>query len=886
MQHRGATPRTLVGMSDTDARESSPMALLGGFVGTSVLAGALVAGMAIPAAGALGSTTESFAEVFNSLPSELDAGNLPSKTTILYADGTKMADIFDQNRVEVPLDAISPNMQKAVLAVEDSRFFEHNGVDPQGILRVLTAKFGGGGVDGGASTLTQQWVKNVLLYRAEKAGDAEAIRALQTEDYSRKVREVRLALAAEKEYEKHEILQNYLNIANFSDGTYGAEAAAQYYFSKSAKDLTVPESALLAGIVQRPTLYNPIKNPEHALGRRNTVLGRMLETGMITQAEYDEARALTIEEMLKVQPFSNGCAQAGGAAYFCDYVTKVLRQDPAFNYTDADGVQQRGSDLLFRGGLTITTTLDKRMQDVAAPLMMETVPVANTDPDIGMSLVSVEPGTGQIKAMAQNRIYDPSQGNTNPERTAINFNTSQDYGGSRGWQPGSNMKPIILAEWLKSGHTMDEVVRAEGRVQLPERNFTRCGAPVQTSNVWDVRNANGKDMGLITIDKATYLSVNPAYAHMTEQLDLCNVVKTAESLGIYRASPFPKPLNFQTPMQIQALPSMVLGTDEVAPITMAAAYATFAAEGRYCKPIAIANMTDRWGNEVPIPQPDCTQALPPHIPAQMIQTMSKVFTVGTAARTGPLAGGREAAGKTGTANQSTNVWFTGFTPDLSTSVWMGHVSKSQSLNRKTINGTWRRSMYGGTLPAPTWKKFMDAAHEGLPMRKFSRNTEIDELTAQEMGDQQVPRVYGKSVADATATLEAQGYIVKVGRDIYSDAPVGAVAGTSPGAGRYVSKGRVVMLLISMGPKPEPTPTETETEEPSETPTGEPTATPTGRPTTEPAIPLPETPAATGRGARTVVPGDGRTTITLGSVDSTEDTDGVVVDDAADAEGED
>ncbi|MEH3075308.1 MAG: transglycosylase domain-containing protein [Quadrisphaera sp.] len=303
--------------------------LLAGFLAASVGAGVLVAGLAAPAVIAAGQTSNDTVQAFNSLPASLDQPPLSQQTRILYSDGSLMATFYYENRILVPLDKVAPVMQKAIVDIEDNRFYEHGGVDPRGLARAFVQNSQGGDVQG-ASTLTQQWIKNVQVEEAlsalptnasaedrQKAFNEVTVRS-GVDGYVRKLREMKLAIAAEKKFSKDQILENYLNIANFGGGQYGVEAASRHWFNRSATDLDLPQAALLAGIVQNPVGYDPVNNPQDAQQRRDTVLGRMLQLGTISQADHDAAVAVPIAQMLDVQQTPNGCEQAGQAGFFCD----------------------------------------------------------------------------------------------------------------------------------------------------------------------------------------------------------------------------------------------------------------------------------------------------------------------------------------------------------------------------------------------------------------------------------------------------------------------------------------------------------------------------------------------------------------------------------------
>ena len=415
-----------------------------GYFTVSALCGVLVAGLVVPGVAAAGVAGSNSIMFFNQLPSGLTVDPPSQSTKVLSADGKLIANFYAENRVRVSLAEMSPYIKDAIIAVEDRRFYEHAGVDPQGILRALSTNLTGGGRQG-ASTLTQQYVANVVtesLVSADR-GD-EVIRGGQ-KTIGDKIREIKLAIELEKKYTKDQILEGYLNIVFFNRDAYGIEAAARYFYSTTAKDLTLPQAALLAGLVNSPSFYDPSVYPDNSLRRRDQVLDRMLSQGMILQAEYDAAIATGVD--LKITPGRQGCAGAEIAPYFCDYVSHLILNNPAYG-VDLASRQRK----LYRGGLTITTTLDSRLQ-LAAQAQVDATAGANPD-KWGASLVSVVPGTGKILAMAQNTVFLPETGKFD---TQLNFNVDSkdadgnDLNGAGGFQPGSTMKPFTFAEWLNSG---------------------------------------------------------------------------------------------------------------------------------------------------------------------------------------------------------------------------------------------------------------------------------------------------------------------------------------------------------------------------------------------------------------------------------------------------
>ena len=684
------------------------LALLLAFLLIAGIGGVLSAGLVMPAVAGAGVAANATTEFFTDLPTALKEQPLSEKSTVLANDGTTvLATFYLENRIAVPLGQVAPIMQDAVIATEDKRFYSHGGIDPTGMLRAAAKDALTSNVEG-ASTLTQQYVKNVLIEAGTRAGDTAAIAAARdasgTAGIARKLREAKLAIALEKKYSKKEILSRYLNIAQFGASVYGVEAAAQYYFSKSAKDLNYLEAATLAGVTQSPTRWDPVVNPKDSQHRRDIVLGLMKNQGYITAAQYKAGIAMKVATRadggyLDIKATGLGCMAANPVAssgYFCDYVTKVITNDTTFGKTLDDRKQ-----LLYRGGLTITTTLDPRMQQIADNEVKAGVPV--DDPSGVASAISVvEPGTGKILAMAQNRIYN-STSKAGPRETAVNYNTDSAYGSSKGFAPGSTFKPFTLTEWLKEGHSIYEVIDAT-RLSYNLREFhapcTNLGA-----EQYNFGNSEGQ-AGRMTVLDATKNSVNSGYIKMASMLNLCGIFDTAKSLGVHS----PDGSNYKT------LVANVIGSDAIAPLTMGAAFASFAANGTYCEPIAITKVVNPAGKELPVPASNCRQALDPHIAATINFTLSHVFE-GTGKTIGALD--RPSAGKTGTTSRNEDTWFVGYTPQLTAAVWVGYAQSFTPVQHLRINGTYVTYAYGATIAGPTWKRFMTQASVGMPVVGFT-----------------------------------------------------------------------------------------------------------------------------------------------------------------------
>ena len=406
---------------------------------TSGLGGVLLAGLLVPAAASVGAVTNSAEKMIGELPQEVSLPEPSEQSVMRWADGTLMARFYAENRIIVPMDRINQTMRDAVVAIEDKRFFEHNGVDPTGIMRAVVNNVTGGPLEG-ASTLTQQYVRNSLIEAGRQAGDEELIDSARETTVGRKLREISLALAVEKQMSKEEVLHGYLNIAQFGPSQYGVEAAAQHYFSISAADLDANQAALLAGITQSPNRWDPVQYPEAAETRRNVVLGEMVSQGYIDRATYDAAIATPVPAMLNVSDTRNGCAQAGSAAYFCEYVVKDLLNNESWGSTRAERTQ-----MLYRGGLIVDTTLDPALQEAGWESLVGAVPVDDRS-GVDASLVTVQPGTGHIVAMVQNTDWgDPSE--ERPDATQVNLNVGRSHGGGLGFQAGSSFKAFTLVEW-------------------------------------------------------------------------------------------------------------------------------------------------------------------------------------------------------------------------------------------------------------------------------------------------------------------------------------------------------------------------------------------------------------------------------------------------------
>ncbi|MDB1086484.1 transglycosylase domain-containing protein [Streptomyces sp. ACA25] len=667
------------------------------FLGVSVLSGAVLAGLALPAVGALGLAAKGTIQGFDEIPTQLTRPPLSQKTTILDAEGGKIADVYSRNRTVVGFDEIAPHMRQAIIAIEDARFYEHGAIDLRGVLRALNRNIEEGTTSEGASTLTQQYVKNVFV---EEAGnDADAVAEATRQTVGRKIRELKYAIQLEEELTKDQILENYLNITFFGQQAYGVEAASQRYFSKSAADLELHEAALLAGLVQSPSRYDPVNDEQEAKKRRNVVLQRMEEVGDITPEESAEARERDLG--LEVSRPQNGCITAvHDAGFFCDYVRQEFLSNKIFGDDEAE--RRARWDL---GGMTIRTTLSPKAQAASASAAVSRV---NPDDSVAATVVQVEPGTGHILSMAQSRPYgnDP-----NEHQTTINLNVSHAMGGSTyGFQPGSTFKPITAAAALEKGINPDQTYSSGNELELPMRDFQNCeGQPLGNSedHTWELQNESEDMEGTWDMTEALGRSVNTYFAMLQQDAGMCETALLAAEMGVERGDNDPLGVN----------PSMTLGGETIAPLQMANAYATFANRGVYCSPVAITGVTDAEGDELPIAEADCSRVMS-ELNADYINMMLLgVVQDGT----GQAAGltGRDNAGKTGTTDGRHDAWFVGYTPDVSTAVRVGSDGDLLRMYDITIGGQYYDKVTGGGLPGPIWKEAMNGALDGVPASSFN-----------------------------------------------------------------------------------------------------------------------------------------------------------------------
>ncbi|HJG41575.1 transglycosylase domain-containing protein [Bifidobacterium pullorum] len=631
---------------------------------------------------------------------DFDVTSLPQQSRMYASDGSLIATFYSQNRVVVPIKDVSEYMQKAIVAREDRRFFEHSGVDVQGVMRAFIQTYVLKRDMQGGSSLTQQYVKNVLMVQAREDNDPIAEYHAQESTIARKLREMLIAVQMEKMYSKPEILQGYLNIAQFgSNNLYGVETAAQRYFNVHAKDLNLVQSATIAAITKNPAGLDPSipENQEDSENERNIVLKLMLDQGLIEQAEYDEAVNIPLVDTLNIQSVNQGCQSAGNAAFFCSYVTTKILNSEEFGETEAD--RQK---LLNEGGLDIYTTMDVNANNAAMQAANDTIPASDSS-GLEVMIAAIKPGTGEVLGFGINRTYDATDAAASDQtKTSMNYMVDQVDGGGWGVQVGSTWKPINMVAWMQQGRSINEGLRTS--TSYPLSNFN-CNN-YSFTGTWKVENSGGGTVSPETPLQGLIRSHNTTQASMASQIGLCAIADAAKALG-YHNSPA-SAMDVYSDNSFNA--PMTIGSVQASPLTMANVYATLGANGVACTPIAMTRVTDKNGDEIDVPQADCHQAIDPEIAQTTAYALNQgVVTAGGEAATTQLDNGRKTFSKTGT-NENTYMLTAGFVPNVvSAFVAVGDAQDplNNTFDNKTINGVYRPEWFGMYIATPAWKQFMN-----------------------------------------------------------------------------------------------------------------------------------------------------------------------------------
>ncbi|MDJ1114870.1 transglycosylase domain-containing protein [Microbacterium dauci] len=790
-----------------------------GLIGLSTVAGVLVTATVTPAIAVSGYAASSAIEMFDNMPSYLKIDKLMLPTE-LYAkngagDWTVMTEFYDQNRIPVTFDEVNPVLYDAILSSEDKNFYTHGGIDLIGTLSALAGNLGSG-TNRGGSSITQQYVKNVLQQNCEaEATSDDEVRVCYEEStvnsgtagYERKLQEMRYAIQLEKEYSKDEILIGYLNIAHFGGSVYGIGAAASYYFNTTVDKLSIGQSAALAGMVVEPNTLR-IDRPErgsvtnsegepintaadgYALtkDRQQYVLGRMLKDGKITQEEFDLYNEGTITP--KINPRRTGCQQAKGMEFFCEYVVSQIKRDAAFGETP-----EERTAALRRGGLKVYTTIDASLQ-AAARDAISIVPSSVDYMELGATGTQVEVGTGRILSMVQNRPYSVETGNRNT--TQLNYNVRQVDGGASGFSAGSTYKLFSLINWLQEGNSVNANVN--GRVGI--KNVETCNGNIvqqpadnsgQTNHIGNFEGSSGYNGTPYNFTKD---SLNSGFLAMAERISVCSTNQVAMDLGVMRGT--------GDPLDNENVPYDVLGSGNVAPLDMAQVYAAVASNGILCESKAIDKVLNADGSEHPIPERTCERGMSEAVAstaAYALQAVMQGDGTGSGSRT---YDGVPILGKTG-IHQFEHTWMDGASTEVATVVWVGNEKATQiagvgtdtkdddrwaniKLDEHWENG-WRLSRIRNAI----WPVMQRAANAEYGGQAFPQPDK--DLTKREYVN--LPNVVGMDVEEATDVLEERGFSVTVGDPVDATEEAGTIVEQSPGAGR-VPSGTTVTISPSNG----------------------------------------------------------------------------------------
>jgi membrane peptidoglycan carboxypeptidase len=663
----------LVSVTQAALRAGGKLSALLAFFAVAAIAGTLIACVITPAVAIAGSATKSQISAFQSLPGSLDITPLDQKTRIYAKSKGKqvlLASFFSQNRDVVKWADVPETVKEATLAAEDVRFYQHGPVDPSGIARALVSNVMGKDIQG-ASTISQQYVKNVCVQQAEAmpvSNDAERTAAKAAyekcvdKSYNRKIREMRLAIGLEKKYDKNEILLGYLNIAGFGGRTYGIEAASQYYYDKTAKDLSIGEAATLISIVNNPESFRLDKeaNLAGAEGRRNYVLRVERDHGMITAAEYEKYSTEKITTKI-TQP-STGCQTAGSAGFFCAYVVNSILTSKEFGKDYSERLANLNTK-----GWKVYTTLDLDLQKKAQKAVDLYVPQKPGAVDAGAASVSLQVGTGRVLTMVQNKTYKPNGAKNRTKYSAVNYNVNEKLGAGAGFQPGSTFKAFTMIGWLKNGHSMNQTVNGNERT-IPQTNFSsRCGGV--GGKDWPLSN-DENEKGNYTVQAGTARSINGVFASLAEEQDLCDLRDIAESMGATNA----RLTKSGKDQHLIITPTMAIGVaSSIAPLNMATAYATIANQGVRCTAIGIDKVVDGDGKSIPVPSADCKRVQDKQLMIAAGYDLRNPVERGTMAMD-QLFDGKYMFGKTGTTDDAKDTWTMGSTTKVTTAVWVGNVT--------------------------------------------------------------------------------------------------------------------------------------------------------------------------------------------------------------------
>ncbi|MGK3708763.1 transglycosylase domain-containing protein [Arthrobacter sp. IK3] len=748
-------------MQDAESTSGSRSRRLGRFAGAvavvALAAGSLVAPAATFAAAAASSALTYWEELPTELP--LDVA-LPQHTVLLDRDGKEFARFFSENRIDVKLSEISPHFTEALIATEDASFYENGGADLKGIVRAAGSNLLTDSRQG-ASTITQQLVQNILINNARD--ETEAAVGVGT-SYNAKLRELKYAVNLEEQLSKDEILTSYANTVYFGQGAYGVEAASRIYFGVPAKDLTDGQGAMLAGLVKGPNVYDPYLSPEQAKNRRDTVLYRLAAVGKLTPAELEAATAEPLGILPEPGKIRSGCDQSD-YPFYCSLVRQEILENPAFGDT-----REAREDRLSRGGMTLTTALDRKVMDSSRQAVEQALGNGNR---AAMGVAVVVPGTGEIAGIAQNRTWGPAEGST------------EIIYADQAFQPGSTMKPIALATALEQGIPATTRFNAVSPYVPAALDFPPGG----------YINYGGINYGSIDARGATKVSSNTYFIQLVERTGVLAVADMSARLGITSL-----PRTGERAIQGREA-SLVLGAYEVSPIEMANAYATFASGGVECTPHTITSgIRTSTGEPISTPEPDCHQAIAPAVANTVGDSLKQPLTPGGTLQDLGGLNGRESGAKTGTTNDFAANWIAGITPQYSTAVWLGD-PRGGTQYPLTVLQAYGQTFYnltGSEVAAPVWKSIMNDIHKDLPAKAMPK---AEDAATSSTTSRAIPDVRGMGTDEAVTLLLSNKLTPVISETTAAPNrlhPAGTVVSQTPAPGSTSGHRQEVVLTLSDG----------------------------------------------------------------------------------------
>ncbi|MDO5668483.1 MAG: transglycosylase domain-containing protein [Corynebacterium sp.] len=749
---------------------------LGKITAAAVVAGVAGALALAPVAGISGVGVARTNETMQSNLADLTDGTTPGVTTITDVTGQPIAWLYDQRRYPVGNDEISQNMKNAIVAIEDHRFYEHEGVDIQGTMRAMATNVLAGGVEQGASTINQQYVKNYLLF-IDAEDETEQAAAIE-QSIPRKLREMRMASDLDRNLSKDDILTRYLNLVPFGNRSFGVEAAARTYFDSNAAELSVPQAALLAGMVQSSEYLNPYTNPEGAQQRRDTVLRAMATHGYLSPEEAEAYIAEPLGVLEAPATLPNGCIAAGDRGFFCDY---------ALTYLEAKGVER---DRLMEGGYTITTTLDPQVQDATRAAVSNNVdPMAQGVAEV---MNVVEPGrdSRNILAMASSRNYGL---NLEAGETVLPQTSSLVGNGA-----GSVFKIFTAAAAIDQGMGLETVLDVPRRYEA--QGLGSGGAANCPPNTYCVENS-GTYKDKMTLREALAHSPNTTFIQLIEQVGVPAVVDISVKLGL-RSYEVPGTFDGEASiaeyMKGANLGSYTLGPTAVNPLELSNVGATLASGGRWCEPNPIAKVTDREGQEIFLERPACEQALDEGVANALAGGMAEDLISGTGARAASAHGwGGQAAAKTGTTESHYSSAFLGFNTGFAAAPYIYNDGTASSpLCSSPVRQCGYGNLFGGNEAANSWFQAANQVPVAVNGALPSHDSTYDLGTTHAV----LAEVEGMREPDARRVLEGDGYRVQV-RTVDGSRPRGHVERAVPDG--LLQEGGTVTLEISRGYTPPP-----------------------------------------------------------------------------------